>query len=112
MTNITYEDEILWFEDGTTMRAPVEIMRVLGEGGEAPAITTQINEFKDAPSCEIFVKGMGLCGSDGDDSAVCLEYYQGKWWLRVWSDINQEDPTHSIDMSGALHSARRQNNEV
>lgn len=69
-------------------------------------ITTQINESKDAPSCEIFVEGMGLCGSEGDDSAIYLEYYNGKWWLRVWADINQEDPTHSIDMSGALRSSR------
>ena len=111
MTNITYEDGTLWFEDGATMKAPAEIMRVLGEGEES-AITEQVNLSKHAPSCEIFVEGMGLCGSKGDDSAIYLEYYEGKWWLRVWSDINQEDPTHSIDMSGALHSARRQNNEV
>ena len=58
------------------------------------------------PSCEIFVKGMSLCGSVGDDSPIYLEYYEGKWWLRVWADINQEDPTHSIDMSGALESRR------
>ena len=69
-------------------------------------ITTHISKSKDHPTLEVFVKGMGLCGSVGDDSAIYLEFYQGKWWLRVWADINQEDPTHKIDMSGALHSAR------
>ena len=68
-------------------------------------ITTNISR----DTLEVFVKGMGLCGSVGDDSAIYLEYYEGKWWLRIWADINREDPTHSIDMSGALHSARRNN---
>jgi hypothetical protein len=63
------------------------------------------------PSCEIFLRGMSLCGSVGDDSPIYLEFYDGKWWLRVWSDINQEDPTHSIDMSGALESNRRVSGE-
>ena len=29
MTNITYEDGTLWFEDGTTMKAPAEIIAKL-----------------------------------------------------------------------------------
>ena len=70
-------------------------------------ITTNIS--KD--TLEVFIKGVGLCGSIGDDSAIYLEHYGGKWVLRVWADINREDPTHSIDMSGALHSARRENND-
>ena len=58
------------------------------------------------PSAEIFVEGMSLCGSVDDDSEIMLEYYNGKWWLRVWADINQEDPTHKIDMSGAMQVNR------
>jgi hypothetical protein len=38
---------------------------------------------------------------------VLLEFYDGKLILHVWSDINQEDPTHSIDLSGALEKHRK-----
>ena len=69
-------------------------------------IKTHVSGTKENPTLEVFVKGVGLCGSIGDDSAIYLEHYQGKWVLRVWADINQEDPTHVIDMSGALHTAR------
>ncbi len=41
-------------------------------------------------------------------SAVWVEFHDGKWWVRVWADINQEDPTHNIALSGALESAREE----
>lgn len=67
-------------------------------------ISSKVNE-SPYPSIEVFVEGMGTCCTP-DDSAVYLEFFEGKWWLRVWSDINQEDPTHTIDMSGALETNR------
>lgn len=79
---------------------------------EISDVRTKLRSVGGNVSCEIFIKGTGLCGSVGDDSPIYLEYYEGKWWLRVWADINQEDPTHSIDMSGALHSARREKDEI
>jgi hypothetical protein len=69
-------------------------------------ISTKTNETP-YPSIEVFVEGMGTCCTPGD-SPIYLELYEGKWWLRVWSDINSEDPTHSIDMSGALESCRKE----
>ena len=39
---------------------------------------------------------------------IHIEYYHGKLMLRVWGDINQEDPTHTIDLSGALESNRKE----
>ena len=45
--------------------------------------------------------------ADGfDDAVVFIEFNDGKPMLYVWSDINKEDPTHIIDLSGA-HINRR-----
>jgi len=67
-------------------------------------ISTKTND-RPYPSLEVFVEGIGT-NSEEEGSAIYLEYFEGRWWLRVWSDINNQDPTHSIDMSGALESRR------
>ncbi len=54
---------------------------------------------------EVFIEDMGTSVSK-HDSPIYLELNEGKWILHVWSDINQEDPTHQIDMSAALESNR------
>jgi hypothetical protein len=41
-----------------------------------------------------------------DDAVLFLELKDGKPTLYVWADINDEDPTHTIDLSGA-HVSRR-----
>ena len=68
-------------------------------------LTTKVNE-SPYPSLEVFIDGMGTRCTP-NDSPIYLEFFEGKWWLRVWSDINKEDPTHSIDMSSALESNRK-----
>lgn len=55
---------------------------------------------------EVFIKGMGTSTSEGD-APIFIENYEGKWILHVWADINQEDPTHSIDLSRAMERNRR-----
>ena len=45
--------------------------------------------------------------SYGYSRPLHVEYYEGKLRLLVWSDINQEEPTHVIDMCGALESNRK-----
>lgn len=45
--------------------------------------------------------------ADGfDDAVIYLELNEGKPVLFVWADINSEEPTHRIDLSGA-HVNRR-----
>lgn len=61
----------------------------------------QSNDF-----LEVEIKGLGTLAEQGDGRTVLVEFYDGKWWVRVWADINQEDPTHVIDMSGALELHR------
>lgn len=67
-------------------------------------ISSKINELP-YPSIEVFVEGMGTKCTP-DDSPIYLEFFEGKWQLVVWADINQEDPTHRIDMSGAFERLR------
>jgi hypothetical protein len=43
---------------------------------------------------------------DGHGWPILLVREGGKWVLRVWGDINQEDPTHTIDLAGAEERLR------
>jgi len=44
---------------------------------------------------------------DGHGSPVLIENWGGKLRVIAWSDINQEDPTHTIDLSGAKEDGRQ-----
>jgi hypothetical protein len=53
-------------------------------------------------------KGTGdLYSPDGEGFPIMLEYYDNSIRLVVWSDINQEDPTHIIPLENALESNRK-----
>jgi len=57
----------------------------------------------------IYAEGYGDKTSEPPHgSPVVLELYEGKLRLIVWADINQEDPTHTIDLSGAMESNRKE----
>jgi hypothetical protein len=50
----------------------------------------------------IYAEGHGDFGSaEGYGTPVFLELHRGRLRLLVWADINREDPTHDIDLSGA-----------
>jgi hypothetical protein len=44
---------------------------------------------------------------DGPYAPILLERHEGSVRLVVWADINQQDPTHIIDLSDALESNRQ-----
>ena len=55
-------------------------------------------------------EGFGDCSSkDGHGCPVAIEYYRGRLRVIIWSDINEEDPTHVIDLEGARECNRRSN---
>lgn len=57
----------------------------------------------------VFPEGYGDCGSaEGHGSPFFLELYQDRLRLVVFADINQEDPTHIIDLDGAREDRREQ----
>ena len=43
---------------------------------------------------------------DGSGAPIYLELYQGELRLIVWSDINDQDPTHVINLSGSKVECR------
>jgi len=45
------------------------------------------------------------CG-DGNDFPILIELHDGELKVRLWGDVNEEDPTHCISMEGAKKSAR------
>lgn len=58
---------------------------------------------------EIFAEGYGSCNMEnGYGAPIFLEIWEGKLRLHVFADINREDSTHTIDLEGALESARNE----
>jgi len=43
---------------------------------------------------------------DGDYAPIIVEWWDGVPRIVIWGDINDQDPTHVIDMSKALESNR------
>lgn len=85
----------------------------LAEGNiEFPPATVTALVLREGAAFSISFNGYGSAGMmPGHGSQVYAELYEGKLMLRVWADINQEDPTHIIDLSGALESNRKQDND-
>lgn len=54
----------------------------------------------------ITVQPEGTACKCGDFPPIFIEFYDGKPRILIWADINEEDPTHVIDLSLALESNR------
>jgi len=49
-----------------------------------------------------YIEGYGdCCSQDYDGSPLVIEVWDNKLRVVVYSDINQEDPTHNIDLENA-----------
>ena len=46
------------------------------------------------------------CSDDSSGSPVYIEKYDGRVMVRIYANINSEEPTHNIDLSGAALSNR------
>lgn len=55
----------------------------------------------------ITIRHAGTGCYDGDYDPIVIEWYDGVPRIIIWGDINDQDPTHIIDMSKALESARK-----
>lgn len=56
----------------------------------------------------IYADGYGDFGSaEGHGTPVFLELHRGRLRLLVWADINREDPTQDIDLSGSREDRRQ-----
>lgn len=46
------------------------------------------------------------CSQDSEGVPIYLEEYSGEMYLRIFSDINSEEPTHNISLNNARDSNR------
>jgi len=78
------------------------------DGGSEPQFTQAVTVLKYVEGLEIRADGYGDKGSTpGYGSVLYLELDNNELVLRVWADINQEDPTHTIRLGTARESERR-----
>lgn len=55
----------------------------------------------------IRAKGYGdFCSADGEGYPILIEQGNGVLRVVIWGDINQEDPTHIIELGDAKESNR------
>ena len=54
----------------------------------------------------IAIRHVGTGCNDGDYPPIIIEWWDGVPRIVIWGDINDQDPTHVIDMSEALESNR------
>ena len=45
---------------------------------------------------------------DGEGEVIFVDVEGGNPMVRVWGDINEEDPTHTITLEGAKESDRKE----
>jgi hypothetical protein len=57
-------------------------------------------------SLGLFIHPEGTGTVDGPYAPILLEQHEGTLMLVVWADINQQEPTHLIDLSEAMESNR------
>ena len=58
---------------------------------------------------ELYPKDYGNHANDpGHGCPLFIEFYDGHLRALAWADINQEDPTHTIDLEGARETNRKE----
>lgn len=81
----------LFDNSGETDSGPLDVQIEYGEG-----------------TIDIRPKGYGdACSKNGYGTPILIEFWNGELRVVVWGNINQEDPTHTINVEGAKESARR-----
>ncbi len=77
---------------------------------QAEPLNIEVSQFNG--TVLIKAEGYGEKCSDAEEShPVVIELYEGKLRVIAWADINQEDPTHIIDLSGAKEENRLDNDQ-
>jgi len=78
-----------------------------GAEGHAESVEVEITYSGRASGLDIDIAGYGDKSSrPGYGTPIHLSLYAGTLTLRVWADINQEEPTHTIDLEGARENKR------
>ena len=84
-----------------------ELNTVLSDADPNHSGTLPTRVIANDSALSIFPLGYGdFSSADGHGYPVFLELYQGTLRLVVFADINQEEPTHIIDLEGAREDRR------
>lgn len=51
--------------------------------------------------------GYGVCNMEPDTEIVLVEHIEGKPRVHVYSDINSESPTHTVELNAAKQSNKK-----
>ena len=79
-----------------------QVMIPVTEGGRPPSADLPVIIESNGTMLDIGFEGFGQgTMTEGHGRPIVIEYYEGRLVLRVWADINSEEPTHVIDLSGA-----------
>ena len=77
----------------------------------APGISTKV--IFENGNIEIMPKGHGSKDTvAGTAGPIYIENLDGEIVLYVWADINDSDPTHVINLSGARESNRNEDEDL
>lgn len=111
MSNLGFKDEVAGTtQKGAGMTEPNKVDGNFELYDERTGKSLAVKVSGSHAGINIAVAGYGECGAqDGCGAPIFLEFYGGRLALHVWGDINQEDPTHTLDLKGALESLRKEN---
>jgi hypothetical protein len=96
-----------------------KIGNMLYNMGANPIIEHHLTDYSNPDKNKIAVRielGKAICiqpeGTgcyDGPFAPILIERCCDKTTICIWSDINNEEPTHNIDINGALEINRKEN---
>jgi len=75
--------------------------------GEDTPFNGHVTSEQDNLALLIAIDGYGENTSHRGGYPILLEKHEGRLRLLIWADINQEDPTHIIDLEGAKETNRK-----
>lgn len=78
----------------------VEHQHLKVESGETSFAPDTCPRCDYTPGVQVYLTGLGTYGREYG-APLSIRWEDGKPMLRVYSDINKEEPTHVIDLSGA-----------
>ena len=85
----------------------VELKEVMsGSSGVDENKTTKVKVSLENDGLALLVHPEGYGVWDGEYAPILIEQHEGKMRLIVWGDINDEEPTHIIDLEGARETDR------
>jgi len=84
-----------------------ELNTTLSDADSEHSSSLRIRVVANGSVLSIFPEGYGdFASAEGHGCPVFLELYQGRLRLVVFAEIEQEDPTHLVDLERARESRR------